>query len=326
MNKYTITALILTISAFSLSLQAATKKDKKDKKKTVPTTILLQNQKDSISYAAGKFATRGLKEYLVRQCQVDTAYMQDFVKGMQEALEKQDPAFKAYIEGARTAEMINKAVRPSINKAFEGTAYSIDSTLFTRAFCDALLHRNEVMNDSDAIKYYTQNQKAQEEAKSKAYIEANKKWLENNAKQPDVKTAANGLQYKIIRQGNGNVPTEKDRVTVKYEGKLIDGTIFDSSYKRDPQTTTFGCGEVIKGWTQILTMMPVGSKWEVYIPQELAYGARTAGQIKPYSTLIFTIELVAIEDACPETTDQPTAHKMTPKKTGKTIKKTRKHK
>ena len=112
-----------------------------------------------------------------------------------------------------------------------------------------------------------------------------------------MKTTASGLQYKVLRAGNGPVPSKDDKVTVKYEGQLIDGTVFDSSYKRDPQTSSFGVGQVIKGWTEALCMMPVGSKWELYIPQELAYGDRQAGTIKPYSTLIFTVELEAMEAA-----------------------------
>ena len=97
--------------------------------------------------------------------------------------------------------------------------------------------------------------------------------------------------------GSGTITIQSgsDKVTVKYEGRLIDGTIFDSSYKRDPQTTTFRVNQVIRGWTEALTMMPVGSKWELYIPQELAYGSRQTGkEIKPYSTLIFVVELVDI--------------------------------
>ena len=89
--------------------------------------------------------------------------------------------------------------------------------------------------------------------------------------------------------------TKEDNVTVKYEGKMIDGTVFDSSYKRKPDTTSFRPDQVIKGWTEALCMMPEGSKWELYIPQELAYGERQAGNIKPYSTLIFTVEVVSVE-------------------------------
>ena len=101
---------------------------------------------------------------------------------------------------------------------------------------------------------------------------------------------------------------------------MIDGTVFDSSYKRNPQTSSFRCDQVIKGWTEALTMMPVGSKWELYIPENLAYGERQAGQIKPYSTLIFTVELEDIEkeeatDAAKTTdTKKPVAQKSATKK------------
>ena len=102
------------------------------------------------------------------------------------------------------------------------------------------------------------------------------------------------MQYKIIKEGNGAVPTDSSKVKVNYKGTLIDGTQFDSSYDRK-EPTTFRANQVIKGWTEALTMMPVGSKWELYIPQDLAVGAREAGQIKPFSTLIFEVELVGIE-------------------------------
>jgi len=98
----------------------------------------------------------------------------------------------------------------------------------------------------------------------------------------------------VLVEGTGAQPKAEEEVEVKYEGKLIDGTVFDSSYKRNPQTAKFRCNQVIKGWTEALTMMPVGSKWELYIPQELAYGDRQAGKINPYSTLIFTVELLDI--------------------------------
>ena len=103
------------------------------------------------------------------------------------------------------------------------------------------------------------------------------------------------LQYKVIKEGKGEIPTKESTVKVHYKGTLIDGTEFDSSYKRNAPAT-FRADQVIKGWTEALTMMPVGSKWELYIPQELAYGSReTGGLIKPYSTLIFEVELLEIE-------------------------------
>ena len=119
--------------------------------------------------------------------------------------------------------------------------------------------------------------------------------MEENKTKEGVQTTASGLQYKVIKEGKCAIPTYSSTVKVNYKGTLIDGTEFDSSYKRNAPAT-FRANQVIKGWTEALTLMPVGSKWELYIPQELAYGARNAGQIKPFSTLIFEVELVSIED------------------------------
>ena len=116
-----------------------------------------------------------------------------------------------------------------------------------------------------------------------------------NAKKGDVITTPSGLQYRIIQEGKGNVPSEGDMVMVHYQGTLIDGTEFDSSYARN-EPATFRTTQVIQGWQEALTMMPVGSKWELVIPDSLAYGTRNQGQIKPFSTLIFEVELLGIED------------------------------
>ena len=113
------------------------------------------------------------------------------------------------------------------------------------------------------------------------------------AKEKGVKVLPSGVQYKILQEGKGAIPADSSTVKVHYEGRLIDGTVFDSSYKRN-EPAVFGCKQVIKGWTEILTKMPVGSKWEVYIPQEMGYGAREAGKIPPFSALIFTVELLDI--------------------------------
>ena len=124
---------------------------------------------------------------------------------------------------------------------------------------------------------------------------AGEKFLAENKTKEGVVTTPSGLQYKIITKGTGEIPADTSKVKVNYKGTLIDGTEFDSSYKRN-EPTTFRANQVIKGWTEALTMMPVGSKWEVYIPQELGYGGReTGGQIKPFSALVFEVELVSIE-------------------------------
>ena len=151
----------------------------------------------------------------------------------------------------------------------------------------------------DEAQIYTRT--AMEAVKAKAMEEkyadnkaAGEKFLAENKTKDGVKTTPSGLQYKVITQGTGAIPADSSKVKVNYKGTLIDGTEFDSSYKRN-EPATFRANQVIKGWTEALTMMPVGSKWELYIPQELAYGARESGQIKPFSTLVFEVELVEIE-------------------------------
>jgi FKBP-type peptidyl-prolyl cis-trans isomerase FklB len=130
--------------------------------------------------------------------------------------------------------------------------------------------------------------------KTEKLTKAGREFLAQNAKKPGVKTTASGLQYEVLKQGDGAVPQKTDKVKVNYEGKLIDGTVFDSSYQRG-EAAVFGLNQVIKGWTEGLAMMSVGSKWRLYIPQELGYGERQAGKIPPYSTLIFDVELLGIE-------------------------------
>ena len=140
------------------------------------------------------------------------------------------------------------------------------------------------------LEYY---HKVKMEAKFGDNRKAGEEFLATNAKKDSVKVTPSGLQYKVLTAGTGEVPTATQKVKVNYEGRLIDGTVFDSSYKRN-QPATFACNQVIKGWTEALTMMPVGSKWELYIPQELAYGDRESGKIPPFSMLIFTVELLEI--------------------------------
>ena len=137
-------------------------------------------------------------------------------------------------------------------------------------------------------------QKANEEIMYGGNRAAGEAFLADNKKKEGVITLPSGLQYKVLTMGTGEVPTRSSKVKVNYEGHLIDGTEFDSSYKRG-QAATFQADQVIKGWTEALTKMPVGSKWELYIPYNLAYGDRDMGQIKPFSTLIFTVELLGIE-------------------------------
>ncbi|MEA4984840.1 FKBP-type 22 kDa peptidyl-prolyl cis-trans isomerase [bioreactor metagenome] len=125
-------------------------------------------------------------------------------------------------------------------------------------------------------------------------IKEGKNFLAENAKRAEVKTTASGLQYEIIKEGKGQTPAASDRVKVHYHGTLINGNVFDSSVNRG-EPATFGVTQVIQGWVEALQLMPVGSKWKLYIPSELAYGAQGAGQsIAPHTTLIFEVELLDI--------------------------------
>lgn len=273
------------------SLNTADAKAKKDKGRDAEAPVPV-TATDSLSYAAGMQQTQGLAIFLKQQQHVDSANYADFVRGFREAMSGEfDDARNAYIAGMMVASTLNRNLLPRMENMFEGD--SINKEMFTEGFASAILG-NAVMTDSmsnvlfeDAIERATKRE-------NEATMRAGKEFLEANKTKEGVVTTASGLQYKVLTEGAGTIPTATDDVTVKYEGRFIDGTVFDSSYKRKGETAKFGVGQVIQGWTEALTMMPVGSKWEVYIPQELGYGSRKAGNIPPYSTLIFIVELVAI--------------------------------
>lgn len=274
--------------------------DKKKKKEPKATVTVKENKlttaADSMSYAAGLYVSQGIDRYLQQEYQVDTAYIKDVVAGFNYAAEHSaDPQYKAYNAGAQMARMLFSRIIPSMQEELKGTRDSINTDLLVAGFCSALAGDSTLMKSQEAFKYFEDRLRADREEASAKYKTENEKWLAENKTREGVVTTASGLQYKIIKQGTGNIPTANDQVTVKYEGKLIDGTVFDSSYKRNPPTTEFGVGQVIKGWTEALCLMPVGSKWELYIPSDLAYGSKGTGPIKGNSTLIFTVELVSIK-------------------------------
>ncbi len=250
----------------------------------VSSPTALASESDSLSYAAGASATEGLIPYIQQSFNVDTAYMADFVRGYQESISKgKDARWTAYAAGMQIAQMVEQRILPSMRNRLKGVKDSIDAAKFNAGFTAMLLKDTTVFDTKTAEAYITELQS-----------EPGKKWLEENAKKPGVKVTPSGLQYKVLVAGDGVVPTAKDEVEVVYEGRLLDGTVFDSTAKHNNETDKFKAGNLIKGWTEALTMMPVGSKWEVYVPEELGYGERQAGDIPPYSTLVFTLELKGI--------------------------------
>ncbi len=182
-----------------------------------------------------------------------------------------------------------------------GDDLPLDVDAFSAGVRDALAGGELKMSEEDimsTLQAYQQKQLAERQQESQAEGEKNKAeaaaFFAENANAEGVVTTDSGLQYKILQKGDGASPAADDTVEVHYEGKLLDGTVFDSSYQRD-QTVSFPVNGVIPGWTEALQLMTVGSKWQLFIPPELAYGAGGAGQmIGPNAALLFDVELVSI--------------------------------
>jgi len=195
-------------------------------------------------------------------------------------------------------QKVSYSIGLDIGKNFKQNAIDIDVNKLFLGIKDALAGAKPKLTDEEIRAVMMQFQQDRQSSQSKvgaANLEKGKIFLEANKKKKGIVVLPDGLQYKIITQGKGSKPSATDKVTVHYKGTLIDGTEFDSSYKRG-QPASFPVNGVIKGWTEILQLMPVGSKWEVFIPGDLAYGERGAGgSIGPNETLIFTIELLSID-------------------------------
>jgi len=307
MKKIAIMALLVVASAGFSTANAQSKKERKQKKQDERESIapvrsavaVAKNgelSSDSLSYAAGMNATRGLEEYLSSQLGVSKEQLPDFLNGLKEGISKRkEISFSAYTAGMQIAAQVERSMLPNIQKQFKGTSADIDEDLFFKGFVDALKQDTSFMKPEAAQTYFAKKQQQLVEQRNEAVKIAGEKFLAANKKKPGVVTLPSGLQYKILVKGNGAKPGKDDQVKVVYEGRTIDGKVFDSTVRHGTESDTFGVGRLIKGWTEALLLMPVGSKWEIYIPQELAYGARGAGNdIAPYSPLIFTLELQGI--------------------------------
>lgn len=261
----------------------------------------LKSDIDTMSYALGMVNTEGLEQYL-QHMGVDSAYMDEFVKGLNEAANAGDDKRKAaYLIGLQIGQQISQQIVKGINYQIfgEDSTQTISLNNFMAGFVSATLKKGSVMTMEEAQVQAREKQQSIKEAQMQKlygpWKEENEAFMAKVAKKDGVSQLANGVYYEVITEGTGEIPADTSRVKVNYEGRLINDTIFDSSYKRN-EPTTFRCNQVIPGWTEALTHMPVGSKWKVYIPQDQAYGSREAGgQIKPYSALVFDIELLSIE-------------------------------
>jgi FKBP-type peptidyl-prolyl cis-trans isomerase FklB len=264
-------------------------------------TANLKSDVDTVSYALGMSQTQGLKDYLVMQLGVDTAYMADFIKGLNDGAMAGDNKKKAaYFAGIQIGQQISNQMVKGINYQLFGddSTQTISMKNYLSGFITATTGKKGLMTMEEAgetAQRLMQQIKAREMEKVyKPNKEEGEKFLAENAKKEGVVTLPSGVQYKVIKEGTGKIPADTSTVTMHYEGRLINDTVFDSSYKRN-QPYTVTCNRNIKGFTEALTHMPAGSIWEVYIPQELAYGERQSGLIKPFSALIFKIELIEVK-------------------------------
>ena len=299
MKKTFVIALAALVAGASFNATLADKKKKKAKAQPTveaPAPVVLASGSDSLSYVAGWSMTGGLLDFVKQQYHVDTAYMADFVRGFKEAVTAtNDPREVALRAGRQIAGQVRSSMLVRIKQDFTNTPDSIIEEVLFRGFTDALTNDTTVMKPHQAEELMRQKQQYNQRAKTERLTKAGRDFLAENAKKEGVITTPSGLQYQVLRQGDGQVPQKTDKVRVHYEGRLIDGTVFDASSKHGTEPASFRPDQVIRGWTEALTMMPVGSKWRLFIPQELGYGERQAGNIPPYSTLIFDVELVNIE-------------------------------
>ena len=260
----------------------------------------LKNEVDTMSYAIGMAQTQGLKEYLVGSLDVDTAYMDEFIKGLNEGANAGDNKKKAaYYAGIQIGQQIANRMVKGINHEVYGddSTKTISLKNFMAGFISGTTGKKALMTVDSAqmvAQRLIQSIKAKELEKTFGENKAaGEKFLAENAKKEGVKVLPSGVQYKVLKEGTGAIPADTSLVKVNYEGRLINDSIFDSSYQRG-EPTTFRANQVIKGWTEALCHMPAGSVWEVYIPQDQAYGEREQNIIKPFSALIFKIELIEV--------------------------------
>ena len=211
---------------------------------------------------------------------------------------------KAEAPPAAQRDMASYAIGLDVGRNLKGAGPEINMEMLIKGIRDAFGNQKPMFSDEERTAAMTAFQAEVQQKRQQAMQaagEQNKKagaaFLAENKKKPGVVTLPDGLQYRILKEGAGKKPTETDTVEVQYRGTLLNGTEFDSSYKRG-QPATFALGGIIPGWREALTRMPVGSKWELYIPPQLAYGERGAGGlIGPNATLIFEVELLGIKEA-----------------------------
>lgn len=236
---------------------------------------------------------------------INAPRLNEFIKGLKESMNFKEKS--PYAQGLSVGVQFSQQMLPQLNTMLYGeeSSQKVNNDQIMAGLISVLKNQQLAISTMDANalvqkeieKAQEAQQARQEETLKEQYTDAiveGDAYMAENAKKEGVVTLASGLQYEILKEGNGATPTDTDRVKVHYHGTLIDGTVFDSSVNRG-EPATFGVTQVIAGWTEALKLMPVGSKWRLYVPYDLAYGAQDRGTIKPFSNLIFDVELLGIE-------------------------------
>ena len=262
----------------------------------------MKSDVDSLCYAIGMAQSQGLKDYLVMRMGGDTTYLNEFIKGLNDGANAGDDKKKqAYFAGLQIGQQVSTQMIEGLQHEIYGedSTQHVSQSNFMAGFVAGTLEDTTYMTMEAANEYAQTNMKTIKARQMQAMYGDNKKageeFMTEVAKKEGIKQIEeSGVYYEVLTEGAGQIPADTSLVQVKYEGTLIDGTVFDGNMDQE-KPMIFRCNQVIPGWTMALTHMPAGSKWKVYIPQEMAYGEREAGdKIKPFSTLVFVIDLVSV--------------------------------
>ena len=262
-------------------------------KSKLPT---LKTQIDSLNYAFGLANGAGIKDYYIKGDSADKK-IASLLKGLKEGMK--GGVSKENTELVDLGNKIGTSLKEQNKTGLMGdSTLKVNVDLIKQGLVNGLKGSKIQMTPQEAQTYLQKTMEILQAKKLEGNFGKNKKageeFLVANGKKAGVITTASGLQYEIIIKGNGPLPSDISKVKVNYHGTLIDGTVFDSSVDRK-QPMVFSVNQVIPGWKEALKLMPVGSKFKLYVPQNLAYGTKEQGAIKPFSMLIFEVELISIE-------------------------------
>lgn len=260
----------------------------------------LKSDIDTVSYALGVVNTQGFRDYIMRGDVIDTAYIDEFFRGLNSGINVGDDKKKqAYYLGLQIGQQISNQMLKGINHDLfgEDSTKTISLKNFMAAFLAGAKGEKSLMTAEQAQAVLSTKVPAIRARELQKQYGPNKaageKYLADYAKKAGVKKLKDGVLYRVIKAGTGETPKDTSLVRVHYEGKTIDGKVFESSYE-DGKPIQLRPNQFIPGWRTALTHMPVGSVWEVVIPQDQAYGERETPNFKPYSALVFKMELVGI--------------------------------